>query len=162
NDSILGFSIVPVGTPKIIDNSDATGFTLAGTWTANTGSGFNSNTASTAIGDGSSTATWTFTGLKPGATYQVAVTWPQSSSWTGDAPFTVLDGTKRLAVVRISEQVAPSGFMDAGATWRTLGYYQLTGNRLVVKLSNKASYNSVVADAVHIQEVHGDHGTDDD
>jgi hypothetical protein len=160
-DGVLGFGTSTVGSPVILDDSSSSGFALVGSWTANS-SGYHTSSHSIAIGDGSSTATWTFTGLTAGATYRIAVTWPQSYSWAYDAPFTILSGGKEIAVVRVNEEATPSSFTASGVRWQTLGYFQATGTSLVVRLSNKASTNSVVADAVQILQFTGDHGADDD
>ena len=67
-------------------------------------------------GDGSSTASWTFSGLTPGATYQVAVAWQPDYSNSSDAPFTVLDGSQQLAVVRVNQRGSP----NSAIAWSTI------------------------------------------
>ena len=61
-------------------------------------------------------ATYTFTGLTPGAYFQVAATWLAGGSGFGGARYTVHSGNQADANVAISQNVAPVGFMDLGAT----------------------------------------------
>ena len=81
-DGILGFSSNPIEAPMILDDEDA-GVTLGGTWTETTGNGgLNDDYWEANTGTGDNVATWTFSGLVPGGTYQVAATWKDILSGT--------------------------------------------------------------------------------
>ena len=113
----------------------------------------------TPSGSGSSAATWTFSGLTPGATYQVAVSWVASSLLASDAPFTVLDGSQLLSLSYQSERNAPG--TPGTPAWQTLGYFVASSGTLTVQLSN-ASQGTVAADAAMLQQIAGNGGGDDD
>jgi parallel beta-helix repeat protein len=161
-DDVLGVSrqLVP-GTQRIIDDGDV-GFQATGTWSAGVpGHGADSLEANGA--DGSSVATWTFSGLEAGGLYEVAVTWPERWDLAWDAPFVVLDGTARAATVPVDQRYAPSDFQEDGVSWRRLGTYWTSSGQLTVRLANTASGGTtVVADAVRIQRLVGNRGGDDD
>ena len=77
---MTGFSSTPVGGPVVIDDSSPSGFSQTGTWAQVTKAGYLGEYLTAAAGDNTSTATWTFTGLTAGATYEVAATWPAELS----------------------------------------------------------------------------------
>ena len=135
---------------EIIDNGDA-GFALAGGWTTSSGVGYQADLEYSAAGDGSDQATWTFTGLTPGSYYSVAGTWLAKANRATDAPYRILDGAVELAVMDVNQQSAPDDFSDAGASWENLGVYQVTGDTLVVELSDDAN-SYVIADAIRVEE----------
>ena len=103
-----------------------------------------------AAGTGSKVATWTFT-VTPGL-YQVAATWVAQSNRATNSPFTVADGTTALGTVAVNQQLAPTDFTDQGVGWKTLGSFTISGNTLVVTLTNAAN-QYVVADAIRIQKI---------
>ncbi len=70
-DGLLGVSDAGLEPPQIIDNGDA-GFSLAGTWSAESTSGYLGDYHRSDAGSGADVATWTFTGLVPGGT----IRWP--------------------------------------------------------------------------------------
>jgi hypothetical protein len=139
-----------VGPVQIIDDSAASGFTTTAGWSPWAGQGLGIGMHYAAPGDGSLVATWTFA-VAPG-TYRVSVTWPAQSNRATNAPYTVLDGTTSLGTVAVNQQLPPSGFSDQAVTWQDLGTFTITGNTLVVQLSNAAN-GFVIADAVRIQRV---------
>ncbi len=160
-DGILGFSTTPIGAAQVIDDSSPTGFSTTGSWTQTTAAAAeNGEYLLAAPGPGNDVATWSFTGLKKGATYAVAATWPSLSySGAASAPFTVIDGSQVIFLAGESQINAPSG--SGTPPWQTLGYFVSSGGTLTVQLSNLASGN-VAADAVMIQQVQGNGGGDDD
>src|SRR5439155_4027204 len=134
-DGVLGYSAAPSGPARVIDNG-AAGFGLTGSWATVSG-GLGGSSLQAAAGDGGSAATWTFTGLTPGATYQVAATWPANpAAGAGAAPYTVLDGGQVVAAARPRQYVAPSGFSDGGAAWQVLATVWVASDTLVVRLAN--------------------------
>ena len=52
----------------------------------------------------------------------------------------------------VNQQLAPQGFSDQGSTWQDLGTFTITGNQLVVQLSDNAN-GYVLADAIRIEKV---------
>jgi hypothetical protein len=158
-DNILGFNTgVDPNTPgQLLDDSSSSGFTTTGTWTTVTGSGYgNEVLESTTATD---TATYSFA-VTPGW-YRVSATWPATS---GDynTNYTVLDGTLRLITVDLDQSQAPTDFTASSASWKILlGSIYVAGNTLTVQIARGNSGQSVVADAVLIQRLLGDHGGDD-
>ncbi len=160
-DGVTGFSSAPVGAPVVIDDSSASGFSLTGSWTHQTNGGYQKEYLTAPAGAGNDTATWTFSGLTPGATYEIAATWPNGYQYTGDAPYTVLDGGTVVGYRRVSQYYAPSGISYGGSIFETFGFFQVSSTTLTVMLSNNAGA-TVEADAVLLQQIVGDHGADDD
>src|SRR5262249_49156269 len=73
-------------------------------------------------------------------------TWKTVGSSASNAPFTILDGGTPVATVAVNEQLAPADFSVNDTSWKGLGTYTITGNRLSVQLSNLAN-GTVVAGA---------------
>ena len=136
---------------KIIDNG-ASGFTTSGSWSRQSGMGRDGDVHTAAKGNGTAVATWSFTGLAAGQ-YRVSVTWPKNGGYASNAPFTVYNGTSSLGTTRVNERVNPSGLSANSSNWRNLGTFTITGDRLVVKLTNGAD-NRVAADAVRIERIY--------
>jgi hypothetical protein len=145
-----------IAPPVQIIDDGAAGFSTVGTWKIKTGQGFDGDLRFVAAGTGSKTATWTFTSLIPGQ-YRVAATWSKAGNQATNAPFTVLDGGTALGTVAVNEKNPPGDFLDAGAMWKTLGAYQLSGTTLVVRLTDSAN-GVVVADAVRIELIAASQG----
>ena len=159
-DGILGYSTATIGAAQIIDDSSASGFSTTGAWTqVSSSAAENGEYLTTPAGNGSAVATWTFSGLIPGATYQVSASWVPIYSLAGDAPFTVLDGSQLVSLTYQSEHTAPG--TPGTPAWQTLGYFVTSSGTLTVQLSN-ASQGTVAADAVMIQQIPGNGGGDDD
>lgn len=138
-------------TTRIVDNGD-TEFRTVGSWVAWGGQGYQGDIHEAAAGNGSQTATWTFVGLQPGR-YQVAATWTAFSNRATNSPFEIYNGSMLLATERVNQQVAPSGFSASGATWQPFSTeYTITGNVLVVRLTNDANGN-LNADAIRIERI---------
>jgi hypothetical protein len=148
--SLVATSIVTVRAVQIVDDSAAQGFTATNSWTAYSAVGYLGNMHYSAGGWGANLATWTFT-VTPGQ-FDVSATWVSSPNRATNAPYTVLDGATPVGTIPVNQQVAPSGFSDQGGTWQDLGTFTLTGNTLVVQLSDNAN-GFVIADAVRIQKV---------
>jgi hypothetical protein len=146
---------------RIIDNSDS-GFSTTGPWTRTRGVGFQGD-VSRAAGD-QATATWTFTGLRPGQ-YRVSATWPAGFREAADATYTILDGTRVLARIQLNQQQARQDLSDAGTRWQDLGelgtLYPITGNTLVVRLSG-IGHSRPIADALRVEHGSGPGGASSD
>ena len=139
-----------VGSTQIIDDSSASGFSTTAGWTYYGGQGYLNEVHYAAAGNGSQIATWTFTAA-PGS-YDVAVTYSAQGNRATNAPYTIYDGNIALGTVSVNQQSTPNDFIDQGVGWKDLGTFTITGNTLVVKLTNAAN-NYVIADAVRIQQV---------
>ncbi|MDH3508896.1 MAG: S8 family serine peptidase, partial [Gammaproteobacteria bacterium] len=146
------FRIVPQQSAWTVDNGDAS-YSVTGSWSTYTGAGAQNDFGYKVVGSGA-TAAWTVSGLQPGQ-YQVAVTWQAFSNRTIDAPYTVLDGTVALGTAAINQRQAPSSFAEGGVSWQDIGVYSVTGDTLVVQLSDLAgpSGSYVIADAVRVERV---------
>jgi hypothetical protein len=151
--SVSGTVSADLLTVWIIDDGDAD-YSASGGWNTYSGVGADGDFSYKAVGSGAATATWTLSGLMPG-NYRVSVTWESYTNRTTDAPYTVLDGPTVLGTVTVNQRQAPAGFVEHGVWWQDVGVYQLTGNTLVVRLSDQAgpSGSYVIADAVRVEEV---------
>jgi hypothetical protein len=136
--------------PRIIDNGDP-GFSAVGEWTDYRYEGYQGDMHYSWLGSGGDVATWSFSGLTPGQ-YRVSASWTIHANRATDAPFTVLDGSTPLGTVRVNQELAPNDFSDAGTTWENLGVFTISGNTLVVRLSDNAN-EYVIADAIRIERV---------
>jgi hypothetical protein len=142
---------------SVVDDSNTAAFKTTGAWTPIAGQGYDGGAHSSLKGGGQNTAAWTFA-VAPGQ-YRVAVTWPASSTAAAkNAPFAIYDGSKLLGTVAVNQTTAPAGFTDLGVGWKWLnssaasGAFQISGQTLVVKLTNKAG-GTVIADAVRVEHV---------
>ena len=124
----------PPGT--IIDDGDAEFATTTG-WSTSLAEGRDSDIRYATAGNGSRIGTWTFTGLTAG-TYRVSATWSSHANRASDAPFTLYDGATSLGTVEVNQRFAPDGFTTQGSTWEDLMEVEITGDTLVVELSNHA------------------------
>jgi hypothetical protein len=162
-DMISGFSSVLLGAPIIIDDGDA-GFSFTGTWQPidndpphNDNIGYGGDILFSEAGDGENRAVWNFSGLTPGW-YRVAVSWaPEIYNFYGkssSAPYMVSDGSKVVGFNTLNYNTTPDGFVE-------LTTVLISGDTLTVELGNDAN-GKVLADAVMIQQIEGEHGQDDD
>ncbi len=148
--SVTGAVQVPPAV-QVIDDGDV-GFVTVGEWTRWTGQGFANDIDESLAGTGTDVASWTFTGLMPGR-YRVAATWKEYSNRATNAPFTILDDTTPLTTIYVNQQLAPSGFSDAGASWQYLGsVHQIAGHTLTVRLNDSAN-GRLNADAIRLQRL---------
>jgi len=138
-------------TTQIIDDSSASGFTVTPGWILYGGQGYLNNVHYVGAGNGSEVATWTFS-IVPGGKYDVAVTYSAQGNRATNAPYTVYDGGTSLGTIAVNQQLTPNDFSDQGVGWKDLGTFTISGNTLVVTLTNAAN-NYVIADAVRIQKV---------
>jgi hypothetical protein len=140
---------LPPGT--IIDDGDGEFTTTEGWHVTPVMEGRDGDVRYTGFGDGSRIATWTFSGLAAG-TYRVSTTWSAHANRAADAPYTLYDGVTPRGTVAINQQQAPDDFTTQGSSWEDLTEVVITGNTLVVELSNKAN-GFVIADAIRVQHV---------
>jgi len=122
-----------------------------------TGYGDLSRIHPTVTGDPTATATWTFSHLLVGLSYEVYVTWEADPANAADAPFAVYAGDtsgQPLASLSIDQSEEPGQAGEsrtfAGRTFRKLGTFTLSDPTLIVQLANHSATagKHVVADAV--------------
>jgi extracellular elastinolytic metalloproteinase len=134
---------------RIIDNGDVGYSRSINGWTTLTntlayGLDYDYHTA----GNGSSTASYTFTGLANGS-YQVLAKWIPFSNRATNAPFTILNGATPINTVLVNQQLAPAGEVSNGITWQSLGTFDTTTGTLVVRLGDNAN-GYIIADAIRL------------
>ncbi|MBM4090177.1 MAG: choice-of-anchor D domain-containing protein, partial [Planctomycetes bacterium] len=143
-------------TVRIVDDGDPGFLTSASGWTYRASGGYNADEYWTQNGSGSRTATWQFV-VHPGK-YRVAATYAAQSYWATNSPFSIRDGSNLLGTVRLDQSAAPDDFTDQGFGWAMLGEFEVTGNSLIVTLSNDA-LDYVCADAIRIERLAKVQGT---
>ena len=139
----------PAPAVQIKDNGDA-GFAATGTWKSYVGHGHDNDVHYAAAGSGSSVASWTFD-VDPGV-YRVSSTWWAHQNRASDAPFSILDGSQLVGQVDVNQETLKSDLVADGTTWQHLGQFTITGETLVVQLSDQAN-QYIIADAVRIERV---------
>lgn len=150
-DLALSGTVVAAPQPAIVRTIDngAAGFSTSGPWFRQTGIGRERDIHYAIRGNGSATATWNFTGL-PAGTYRVYATYPANRSYASNAPFHVYNGSQLVGSRTVNQEVPPTTVID-GSRYLLLGSYAITGNQLVVRLTNAAN-QYVVADAIRIEQ----------
>ena len=153
-DAIRLVEVPPVTAPvEVIDDGDTayaeTGTNWLGLGNAEANQG---DLRYHSAGTGQNAAFWTFAALDPTKQYQVLATWNVYSNRASNAPFTIYDDTTALATLRVNQQGAPNDATVANRAWESLGVYQASSGRLVVKLTDDAN-GFVNADAIRLVEV---------
>jgi hypothetical protein len=147
-----GESVAGVRDTGLAIDDGAAGYTATGFSTKSTNGAYQGDQSTAAKGTGTKTATWTFTGLEPGATYKIDTTWKPVSGAATNAPFTILEASTVVGSRSLNQAVAPNDFTVGATNWEGLGHYTLAGSSLTVRLSNLAN-GTVIADAVRIFKV---------
>ncbi len=143
-----------VGTtlqPLLIDDGDP-GFSTVGMWnTPAIPNGHEGDVHHSPGGNGGKVARWEFTDLTPG-NYRVSATWPAHVNRATNSPFSILDGVggRVLHNIEVNQELSPDDFADAGSDWEDLVVVGVTGDTLVVELSNAAN-EYVIADAIRLE-----------
>ena len=160
-NNVRGFSRTPIGAAMVIDDGDA-GFATTLTWTPESTDGFGGDyLRGRRSGSDIPLATWTFTELQDGGTYEVAATWP-TGAFSTITDFVVSDSEGQLASVRESQfNTTPDDFVDV-VGWENLGVFNIVGDTLTVTLAADDVNRDAIADAIRLQQVVGDSGADDD
>ncbi len=151
-NTISGTSLAAPGTLQYLDN-DETGFLKAGFFTVGAGAYGTDQNHALASWQGSR-AIWVFD-VQPG-TYRVAATWLPASIYAPNTPFTVYDGVEGepLGTATFDQTVAPDDLSDAGVDWELiLGEFDITGNTLMVNLTNVVANGYAAADAIRIERI---------
>jgi hypothetical protein len=125
----------------VVDNSDFSGVTTSGTWSASVSSpgywGMNYLFAGT-----SGTASVAYTpNLPVTGNYQVYATWPPAGNRASNASFSIVTSSGSVATVTENE-------LSSTNQWNLLGTYNLSPTNARVTTSNKGANGLVIADAV--------------
>lgn len=139
------FGVGAVG--RTLDNGDI-GYSESGSGWKDSSFGMDGDSRTHAKGTGSSTATWTFSGLQNGM-YQVIMKFPLGNSPkrnASNAPFRV-NGT----LVTVDQTTAPNDIAPEylEGVWENLGTFAVTNGTMTVVLSDAAN-GVVTADVVRI------------
>lgn len=100
------------------------------------------------VGIGSG-ATWKFTGLTSGASYDVSTTWVVHPNRATDAPYRI-NGS---APARVNQELAPNDLVDAGTSWKRLGIFVADRSGVLEVILAVDADEFVIADAVRIQKL---------
>ncbi len=139
-----------VSDSLIVDDGDAGFVTTGANWGITSGVGFNGDVLWNAAGTGAETAQWTVN-VAPG-TYQIAATWQPGSNRATNAPFTIFDGANAIGTAIVNQELAPGSFTADGASWESLGEFNITSGTITIRLTDAAN-EFVIADAVRIAPV---------
>ena len=123
---------------QIVDNGADAHYGTQGEWSTLAALGFRRGDADRSNGgDGSDLAHWDFHVL-PGR-YTVAAAWAAQDDLAFNARFTVYDGSASPTTVGVNQRQDPQDFTDQQTGWKPLGTFQVTGNQLIVTLTDNAS-----------------------
>ncbi|MCO6456639.1 MAG: choice-of-anchor D domain-containing protein, partial [Pirellulaceae bacterium] len=156
NVTLVGAVVPPV---TIIDNGDAAYAQTPG-YTTFVGQGFAGGDMIQDVAEamgGGDTASWTFSGLTPGATYRVSATWTAFSNRATNAPYTIAGIDGGPVTFLVNQKVSPGDFTENGTGWEDLSIVRADGGGVItVSLSDTANGN-VIADAIRLEElpIHG-------
>lgn len=139
----------------IIDNGDA-GYSLFGTSDVSTADGFSGDFevlgGVSGARDGSSIASWEFTGLTAG-NYRVSATWSPSANNSTSSVFVVNTGGATASQTRINQQRTPEDFTASGEFWQDLNTsVSVSDGTLTVLLGDDANGLSI-SDAIRIERI---------
>ncbi|MBI1337329.1 MAG: choice-of-anchor D domain-containing protein [Phycisphaera sp.] len=103
-------------------------------------------------GNGANRATYTFTGLALG-NYEVYATWRADPNRATDIPYSILDGSHSLGIVRVNQEQPPSGLTLDGFNYSRIGGLWTTNSGSLVVAINDDADDYVDADAIYIRRV---------
>jgi hypothetical protein len=155
DESPFDFRVTGAVDVNIIDNNDA-GFSHSGYQLVLHDSRFYLSDYHYEVPGGTDTATWTFTDLVPGNTYQLAATWYAWPNRATDATYIVSDSSGELGRVSVNQRLAPDGYADRDVCWEELVTVTLpTTSDGTVQVSLPGSTTGyAIADAVRIAAFH--------
>lgn len=132
-----------ISSGSVVDNSDAN-FSSTGGWmlSSSVSTLYGSDYAYAFSGDGSETATWSFS-ISITGEYNISAWWTSHSNRAVDAPYEIYNNGIKIDTVLVNQQVNAGQF-------NLLENYPLQSGTLNVVLNNSAS-GIVVADAVQVQ-----------
>ena len=94
-------------------------------------------------------ATWTFTGLADGV-YSANTSWVGNALATSSVTYEVTTGGQTRTAT-FDQRVGPAAFRDGGVDWAQLGFYQVSGGELTVKVDASGADGLVLADVVRLE-----------
>ncbi len=101
-------------------------------------------------------ATWSFAGLFPGATYEVLATWDAHPGNSAAAAFHISDAGGPIgAAIEVNQQQIAADVMDQHRAWQRLAIVTVAGDVLYVQLEPSSVTGRVVADGVRVVEMCG-------
>ena len=158
-DGVLGYTPAVGATSVVVDNSDPA-FAVHGPTT--TISGGVSGSALVIAQGSSTTATWTFTGLVLGESYQLAATWPGSYQSYGYATYVVTNPQGQvIAANTLGQGNSPSNTSFAlPNNYAQIDNFTATSSTVTVTLTGTPS-GPVIANAVSLTALGFDHSADD-
>jgi cyclophilin family peptidyl-prolyl cis-trans isomerase len=102
------------------------------------------------------TATWSFTGLTPAKTYQVALTYYGYHNRATDAPLTITGAGGEAQTVYVNQRQPADDFSDGGVYWENVAIVTLaptSDGSLTLELSGSDT-GYVIADAARVEPLH--------
>jgi hypothetical protein len=127
----------------IVDDPQAT---YVGNWTSYVGAGYDNNQHYTSAGNGSATATYTFSNLPTGA-YSVYASWPAAGNHGTNVPYSFYDGANVAGSTLVNKAVAPTGTTISG--FQRLAVVNASSGGVQVVISNNTN-NFAIADAIEL------------
>ncbi|HAH44788.1 MAG TPA: hypothetical protein DCM07_07995, partial [Planctomycetaceae bacterium] len=162
DENPFNFTVRGESGPATVGINDSD-FTPTGTWEGYTPSNVGDPLFLTAgepfqTGSGSNTATWNFV-VEPGR-YQVVAHWYVNPDVTmnghgaaSNAPYTIIGGALPVTV-RVNQRVSSNDFLDDGINWEYIGNpVEITGNSLIVELTDDLANGLIYADEIRIYRV---------
>jgi hypothetical protein len=133
-----------------------TGFSTTGSWTAIAGGAFgqdaqevSSSGSATTI---TATATWTFSGLVPGESYDVYMTWPSNAGGAAGVPFQIQNGGTTVTAATVNQSGTPADDLVLGQQrfeQMNEASFVASAADVVITLTNNTTHSGyVLADAV--------------
>ncbi|MCA9140251.1 MAG: right-handed parallel beta-helix repeat-containing protein [Planctomycetales bacterium] len=158
-DDVLGFS-TDIVSSQVIDDGDP-GFSTTGTWNVISTAGYSGDYQQGTTAD-AGTATWTFTGLVPGNTYRLGVTYP-TGYYYPLARYEIRDENHLISVISKNQyNDAPDEFEVDSSLWDSLGIFTAQGTSLTVTLQDNGGSRFAFADAMRLDQIVGESDRDDD
>lgn len=146
--AVQGTGTDPGPAELTIDDSQP-GFRAIGNWGTNTNTlAVGSEIRSSAAGQGTNVATWTFPNLAPGS-YQVYTSWIPFSNRASNAAFVISDGPTVRSTVTVDQRQTPADQFFDGVGYRSLASVFSSNGTITISLNNQAN-GFVIADAVHL------------
>ena len=133
-----------------------TGFSTTGSWTAISGGAFgqdgqevSSSGSATTI---TATATWTFSGLVPGESYDVYMTWPSNAGGAAGVPFQIQNGGTTVTAATVNQSGTPADDLVLGQQrfeqMNDASFVASAADVVITLTNNTTASGYVLADAV--------------
>ncbi|MBM4092314.1 MAG: RHS repeat-associated core domain-containing protein, partial [Planctomycetes bacterium] len=145
----------PTGREPIDRTLDEDQATFLGQWT--TAFGGHDEDHAYVVADGATTlsATWSFDGLHPSATYAVLATWDPQPANAAQVVFRVTEPAGELATESVDQRALSADVVADGRAWQRIGRVTVTAESLEVIVDASAAVGQVIADGVRLVEMSG-------